>query len=248
MNFNHLLTPQLPIGPRGRELIPAILEIKLHDGDVTGQLPRSGWPYTIRTTPQVAVDPTDPNRVYAVYHDRVSKNSYDIDVFLNRLTKTPHGWIKGSRIRVNQDVVDPNDPDDKDQFHPSVTVDDNARIHVTFYDDRDYDQADGCEDPQDPNTWPTFDVYYAIGTWDQGQLDWEEYELCEDPNDCSGSEAAVDFSIGPDHYEVGEYVGVAWRNVDANTTEVWTSFAGTLASDPTIDDSVIHSSPITFED
>lgn len=116
-----------------------------------------------RVTPEFAVDPTNTNRMYLVYHDLRKANgalTSNVDVFLHKLTKGAGRWFVGPRRRVN-----PVDyPGDYDQFLPTVTVDLDGRVHVLYYSDENYpDQDDGLlQDPNDPNETRSFDAYYAF--------------------------------------------------------------------------------------
>ena len=80
-------------------------------------------------------------------------------------------------------VLSQRPPEEKDQFLPSVTVDDQGRIHVIFYDDRNYEQT---HDP--PTLQPKFDVYYAVST-NQGAT-FTNFELYAVP-----AAPALEFSL-----------------------------------------------------
>ena len=205
-------------GPQGH----IALEIPLTVGDVTDYLPRVTW-WQIKTVPQLAADPSDPDTLYVVYHDVAEDpndpndpNDVDVDVFLVVLEKMAgYNWCPSSRIRVNE-------PDDfnetSDQFLPAVTVDTAGRIHVIYYDDRDFiDQVDGQTDPP-----AKFNVYYAYSI--DGGENWTYRKLFALPD-----RAALD--MGDDivgYFEPGEYIGISYyRDTQEQRDEVWTSFTGT---------------------
>ena len=231
-------------GPQGH----IALEIPLTVGDVTDYLPRVTW-WQIKTVPQLAADPSDPDRLYVVYHDVAEDpndpndpNDVDVDVFLVVLEKMAgYNWCPSSRIRVNAD----NPPGRvADQFLPAVTVDTAGRIHVIYYDDRDFDQVD--HDPNDPNEPAAkFNVYYAYS--EDGGEDWNYRKLFALPD-----RAALD--MGDDivnYFEPGEYIGISYyRDTQEERDEVWTAFTGTekTGGDPDDDEAVIWSSFIDWWD
>ena len=81
-------------------------------------------------------------------------------------------------------VLSQRPPEEKDQFLPSVTVDDQGRIHVIFYDDRNYEQTHN----NPPTLLPKFDVYYAVST-NQGAT-FTNFELYAVP-----AAPALEFSL-----------------------------------------------------
>jgi len=190
-----------------------------------------------RFVPHLRADPSDPDRLYIVYHDvrrNAGRPTADVDVYLRAIIRRDGGWLLGPPRRVNQ-----NTDTLSDQFLPAVTVDHRGRIHVIFYDDRAYSQEDGPPGPDDPD--PRFDVYYALSA-DQGRT-WQEKKLVLEPTD----EPAVDLGLAPlsPGFELGEYADIAWFARPDGTTEVWTAFAGTLSTDAlgsAADRSVIYSS------
>ncbi|MFO0838846.1 MAG: hypothetical protein U1D55_09990 [Phycisphaerae bacterium] len=94
------------------------------------------------TIPRLAVDPTDPQRLFLVYHAPniaaygekdcpPAGDGVDVNIYLRRLT------VVGDTVTVSDPVL-VNDPDPldvltpSDQFNPSIVVDSVGRIHVTF--------------------------------------------------------------------------------------------------------------------
>jgi hypothetical protein len=190
----------------------------------------------VRTVPWLLADPTNANRLFLVYHT-TKANSWteadghaDFDIYARVLTKSGGYWSAGTEVKVNND----NDLEfEADQFTPSPVVDEDGRLHITWYDDRLYnvssDQADGAATPN-----PKFDVYYARGVVNgQGQLTFPTgNELLYGTGD-EAEEAGLNYvrlhAPNPDWDfpdRPGEYNGIA---VDGNT--VWTTFTGTSAQD-----------------
>jgi len=152
------------------------------------------------------------------------------------LTRNPTTgrWSVGPAILV----ADDDDPfNETDQFLPRVDVAPNGNVHIIYYDDREYPQAD--DDPT-----PRFDVFYA---WASGsQLNFQDpghtFELCDDPqNNCLATVPAVDFALPAMAFVFGDYIGI-----DVGAGRVWTSFMGhaPYPRDPYENKSVIWSSQI----
>ena len=232
-----------------------LLEVPLHCADLEDFLPELS-PFTggeTAVTPQLVVDPKNPDRLYVVYHDTVDPPpdplpdppyDIDVDVFLTVLERSGSYWyVAGEpRIRVN------NDPNDvvSDQYLPAVTVDTQGRIHIIFYDDRSFaDQNDQTADP-------VFDAYYAYAPLDD--LDFQSdpernrrlYAELDPPH--PPDPPALDFSLDIwEGFEAGEYIGITSSSFGVGRREVWTSFTGTLpAEDPHPDEVVIWSSLIEW--
>ena len=133
-----------------------------------------------------------------------------------------------------------------------IAVDGAGRIHVTFYDDRDYTdpepgepqedlQPDGRYDPSGPQ--PKYDVFYAYS--EDGGLNWTNEKLWWQTQG-AGDPPAVDWNPSPQNVQIGDYAGI-----DVWGDQVWTSYAGTFdpaspLPDPTEDKSVIWSSIIDW--
>ncbi len=200
---------------------PKALEISLIEGmDISDYLPKNISTIGIKTTPQLAVDPSDADRLYVVHHDVADEEfdpnaaDVDVDVFVTVLERTgPYCWCPSGRIRVNDDD-DPNQI--SDQFLPSIIVDDDGYIHVIFYDDRNYEQDDNAEEPR-------FDVYYAYSV--DGGEHWTNEELEYDPDDPNAPRVPavnLDAELDLRGFELGEYIGITYYD-----SAVWTSYAGT---------------------
>jgi len=158
------------------------------------------------------------------------------------------GFLEGQDL----DQLDPNNGD-QDQFMANVAVDERGRIHVVFYDDREYDQDDGAPEPNAPE--PRFDFFYAVSpdggsTWIEKKLVWTD-----DPN-----EPTIDLGYpldpnGPTDpnwlsrmYFLGEYTSITVAEPVCWGSEVWTAFSGTWSgdNDPNNDKSVIWYSRMRF--
>ena len=206
--FEHLLT-----GP-GQPL-----KIELHHQELKKYLPGS---FRTKMVPQLAVDPTNPDLLYIVYHDTASATSSDADIYINRLVRQGNRWTAGNRIKVNNDDT----PWESDQFLPSVTVDDRGYVYVIFYDDRNYAQADGQNEPR-----ARYDAFCAVSK-NHGST-FANFELAG-----ASPGPALDFNLSG--HKPGEFIGIAcW---DKN---VWTSYSGTHgAAAETSHQTVIYSSRI----
>jgi hypothetical protein len=219
VRFRHLYGITSPLdGP----VPPAPLSVPLNYIAFNDYLPGD---IDAKMVPQLAVDPTNSDRLYIVYHDTATAASSDVNVYLRVLTRSG-SWTAGPRILVNNNADPPGE--ESDQFMASATVDLEGRIHVMFYDDRNYDQGDTQRDPP-----PKFDAFYAWST-DQG-TNWSNDELfANDP-----SEPALDWAL--DRLDPHEYNGIAWCG---NT--VWTTYAGTWSGDQQTKKAVILSSRIDW--
>lgn len=189
-------------------------------GNVVGQM-----------VPQLAIDPTDPDRMYLVYYDTVAASgdgSTDVDVYLRTLDRHSTSWFASGRIRVNND----DDPEEEhDQCIPSVMVDSEGFVNITFYDDRDFTQDDTA-------SLGKYNMYFA----------W-----CP-PNeiDFSASERNIKLEADPDFpaldqtiYNVDphEYNGICWYGDD-----VLCVYTGTDPNDPQSTDSVIGANRVVWTD
>jgi hypothetical protein len=215
--------------------------------------------FYVKTTPWLVADPTDAGRLYLLYQDIVDDQDpdciedpdecdVDVDVFIQKITQRGSGnsWVASSRVRVNQDDEDPNDPNSADQFTPTVLIDDDGNLHVIFYDDRRWpDQSDG------DSSGCMFDVYYAVST-DQGST-WEEHLLYaadpHDPNEVEALDSMLDnYGIGGGIFGPFEYPGLGYY-VDETREFLLASFTGTDPNDPygPGDGAVIYSSLIELD-
>lgn len=185
----------------------------------------------------LAVDPTDPDRLYLVYHDTdialgcaeqyCNPLDSDVNIYMQVITRVSGNlWRAGPRILVADDTQ----VQETDQFMPSVVVDDFGRIHVVFYDDRRFPQ-------DDLDSQVRFDVWYAYST-DGGQH-WVNLELFEDN---PPGEPAVDSMLTVnDEFELRDYIGIA-----VGSDRIWTCFMGMTEQDVNTDKSVIWSSQILW--
>jgi len=220
VSFSRLTMP-LFIPGGGTASVP--LRIDLNVSDASLYVPPAG--IRALTTPQLAVDPSNSNRMYVVYHDAAQSfdpndppDDVDIDVYITKLYRSGDNWLSSPRVRVNDDKVDPEHP--RDQYLPSVTVDRLGRIHVTFYDDR----APDYEDQIDSTSLPKFDFYYAISRNRAASFD---NCLIEPPP--PGGLPALDY----EHWWDGarEYTGIAYY-WDETREGVLTTFTGTDPNEP----------------
>ncbi len=211
--------------------------VNLNRADCTSYCP-SCYCAGVKTVPWIATDPTDSNRFYVVYHDTTTTSSTDVDVYCVAVTRpsSSGNLSTGSRVRVNHD---PLGSAEADQFLPAATVDSNGMLHITFYDDRNYSQAEGCSGAQ-----PQFkhDLYYCRSQ--NGGVSFAENAISRlvPPSPCEGAEnaPAVDWSLtlnGNVPMEPGEYSGLAAR-VENGKICVYMLYTGTsdcdLPDDPMV--------------
>jgi hypothetical protein len=215
VSFSYMCGVWTPLrGPMPPVRVP--VRVSLNTDDCADYLPGN---FESKRVPYVAADPSNPNRLYIVYHDTASDDPndagyQDVNVYLQKLTKSGSDWILDSRQQINND----NTPFESDQFMPSVVVDDLGYIHVIFYDDRNYNEDSDQEDNQtDPP--PKFDVFYAWSE-DEGE-NWTNRELHAPEG---YEEPAMDFAHGG--AVMREYIGIAWYG-DEEVSHVWTAFNGT---------------------
>lgn len=179
----------------------------------------------------LAVDPTNTNRLFLAYSDLQSSTSNDVDVYLRQLTRNPvtGRWSVGTQRTVNTDESE----FDADQILPKIAVGVDGTIHVAFCDERRWPDQDDF----DPS--PLFyDVYYARSI-DQGQI-WTNDELFGAPPDPPAAELSNP-AVPAIGFLLGDYIGI---DVDPDNV-VWTSFMGTSTSDTNSNKSVIWSSRVT---
>lgn len=198
------------------------------NGSLGGQIP---GPSTAKTLPYLVADPSNGDRVYVLYHDnQVGPN--DVDVWCARLDRAPStgAWSITQNVRVNDDPLVPGD--DRDQFQPAAIVDGQGRVHVVFYDDRRYTQADS-----DPTLTAKFDAYYAYSL--DGGSTFANVRINRIIN-----EPVMDFAILGEslpQLQPGEYPGIAVKN-----DVVVLTMAGTWSLSPNSKKSVIWGCIVTF--
>lgn len=198
-------------------------------------------PFETKVVSQLAVDPSDADRLYIVYHNTETNdpNDTDVNVYLHKLAKVGDYWQLGPQRQVN----DPSATTyESDQFLPSVTVDDTGRVHIIYYDDQRFtDGPTGDLQPDQGSPEPDFDVYYA---WSEDQgANWLYARLHLDP-DPQNDPPALEFSLEPS-IRPKEYIGIAWYGAE-NVSEVWTAYTGTWEDDPQPNDAVMWSSLIDW--
>jgi len=227
------------------ETTSGILEIARNRGNIGDYLPEIPHDSGMATAvvPQLAVDPGDTDRLYVVYHDTVTtqgEGSTDVNIYLRVLTRSGGYWAADDRILVNNDQTFY----ESDQFRPAVTVDRQGYIHILFYDDRNYTDSLAGDQQPDGSADAKFDAFYAYAPLDE--LDFQSDP--EQNRELYGvpSEPAVDGELDLwDGYELGEYNGITFF-FGGGRHEVWTSFSGTKAGDPSPDKTVIYSSFIEW--
>ncbi len=183
-----------------------------------------GFQDTVHTSPQLAADPTDPNRLYLVYHDTDPEAPSDVNVYLTSLVYSGGQWTALPRVKVNNDGNAATD-----QFLPSIVVDDFGVIHIIFYDDRQYVQGDSAPDAQ-------YDVWYARSV-DGGANFEDNSELWG----LSGLPALDETTASTSLRKPGEYIGITYFSA---LDQIWTSYGGTSLFDPSNEQTVIWSSKI----
>ena len=199
-----------------------------------------------KSTLQVALDPSNANRLYLAYNDSANTAVADINTFVRTLDKRGSNWYVGPRTKIHGNAApsgcSPTD-DDSDQFLPAITVDEGGRVHVLYYEDRYYCQADSDEDgfyigPE------RFDVSYAVSC--DGAQTWTNIRMLPDPVPGDPDPAFLDYQWGP-LIAAGpkEYNGAAYW-FDGTTTHVWFSFTGTSFLDPDDQKNVIWALPIQW--
>jgi len=223
VRFAHLTDALNPGVPLEIVLNRAIFEIPARlPGATTLYKPSVGYGV------DMAVDPSDPDRLVLVFPDTATAdpNDTDLDVYAVVLERVSGNiWQIVRRVSV---IGDSPTRFESDQFMPAVDIDSDGRIHVIFYDDRNYTDPPNPSDPNavdlqpdGPSTpAPKFDVFYAYSP-DAGQQ-WFNQELYAVP-----PEPAMDFSRGPlGTFQFGDYIGI-----DVGSDRVWTAYMGTAEAD-----------------
>jgi hypothetical protein len=204
VEFNWL--PAAPHIGRGPSPPPSLVPLQfwLNRAEIRDFLPGHERPWYVfgaGTQPMLAVDPTDPDRLFIVYQDTGTDdpNDTDVNIYVRKLARQPSGgWQIDDPIQVNDDDTD----FESDQFLPSVTVDESGYTHVIFHDDRRFEQDDELD--------PKFDVWYAWSDVELLNFEGRNSLLYEnDPND-PNDPPALDFTLDvqPVWFELGEYIGI----------------------------------------
>lgn len=174
-----------------------------------------------KTVPQIAADPVVSGRIYIAYHDHAADDADDMNIYLQKLTKSGSAWnALVVPVRVNDDAELPGAVRN-DQFAPAIAVDSQSRVHVTFYDNR--------EGVCNAGTPSRFDFYHAI-SGDAG-ASFTNRNLRQD---CE-QERAMDTALHGVGYGATwsprEYNGIGLYN-SGSTTRVWVTYSGTSSVDP----------------
>jgi hypothetical protein len=144
--------------------------------------------------PQIAADlSTSPNRgnLYTVYAAN-PVGPDNADIFLVRSTNSGLNWNTFAPLRVNDDVGF------TDQWMPDVSVDNQGRVWVMWYDSRN-----------DPNNILT-EVYCAVST-DGGVSFSPSFKVSNQP--FNPNSVKVNQGGSPAHYYIGDYHSIAGKSV-----------------------------------
>jgi len=215
------------------------LRLSTTHSEYGGFLPGS---FDAQGPPVILADPVSASRFYVVHMDLCNPNhnpggeacgtSTDVDVkctVFERVAGTSL-WARTNTRRINGRKTASND---EDQFLGGATIDKMGRIHVVYYDDREYDQSDSSN----PFTH-RWDIYYAYSN-DSGQS-FSEYRL-KSPNEPADPEpgeripvfdAQIPQVFGKD--ELGEYQGIVAVDdpYSPGGVLVWMAFVGTDPEPP----------------
>jgi len=214
-----------PMGPQRPPLQIAVNRSIINEGLSNNLAPGSGDMFRIPAIPQIASDPADPDVLYVGYSDTPTGTSTDVEIYFHRLDRVSGDvWSLGPRLQVNDDNV----AGEQDQVLPAITVDGGGRIHIIWYDDRNYVQDDGAPDPK-------YDVFHAVSVNGGASFIPPNLELIANPY-----ETAVDFTLNTSLDFLGDYIGIS-----ASGNVAWGVYAGTLANEPQGDPSVISANRIT---
>ena len=129
--------------------------------DINGIRTSQLTPWTIRANsfPVIDIDKTGGSRNGCIYIATTSKNlapaGNDPDIILFRSTDNGNSWSSG--VRVNQDPIN----NGRNQFFPSVRVDENGGVNIIYYDNR--------------NSVDSVDVYLSRS--ENGGTSWSDYRV-----------------------------------------------------------------------
>lgn len=183
----------------------------------------------LRAQGQIAPDPADSNVIHVVYNDLETvppPGEHDVNVFYRKLHSVGGNWTLDDRVRVNTNIDTGGNV--TDQFRPVIVATPPSpvaggltNLHVLFYDDRDYPtQSDLIENAK-------MNMYYSYST-DGGSL-WQPNQRIYLKSANPGDPPVLDYSV-PLHpeFQLGEYNGIALRQADPSTWEIWSSFGQML--------------------
>ena len=187
--------------------------------------------------PQLEADPTNPNRLYIAYQD-VDPVDDDMDVFVNTINRVGNAWFFGTPTQLPSPTPTGCNPldEDSDQIQPALSVDGDGRVHVLYYDDRDFCQPDSEKD------FAKYDVVYAASC-NGGQA----FSVAVLKPAASNGPALLDYDLEGPGWDVREYNGLAWSVSPTGTLQSWGAFTGTSLADPdVVNRSVIYSLQLDF--
>lgn len=149
--------------------------------------PRIAGSFRAPSLQGMATHPTDPNLLYFVYNDTTSfsGNQADVDIYFTKSVDAGVTW--STPVVINDDA-----PVVGDQWFPWIEVDEEGRLHATYYDSRNTTQNDN-------NNVNVFDTYYALST-DDGAT-WVEQRLT--PNSFSSQNDGFGSGF------IGDYIGMS---------------------------------------
>lgn len=181
-------------------------------------------------TAQIALDPYSPLAFYVAYQDVRIAGGKNVNVYVRRVSFESGAWVMSSPVRVNDDPLPPAEPASvvdyhTDQFLPSIAVDADGRVHVTYYDDRRFRQADPI-DSSSPASPASFDWARAVSS-DQGQT-FTNQLVTSAAND-AGTGVPLPYYQYPGAKGFREYTGLATAVIGASPV-VWASAVGTDTS------------------
>lgn len=200
----------------------SVISIPLRIGDpanLNSKLPGRQTTYTA----QVAVDPSNANRIYVVYEDvRDVAGSTDVDVFSRTVDKRGTYWVLGPEVSVpglpTPPLACPTDTD-LDQYLGAIAVDTLGTLHVIYYDDRLTCQTDLVSDGL-----AAYNLTYAASC-DGGQT----YSLLQLTPLTTGDVYFLDYTKDSIPFHPHEYIGIETNTLAS--PRVWISFTGTTDLD-----------------
>lgn len=203
--------------------------------------PAIGPQYAI---PQIAVDPTDPNAVFVAYQDLAvyppsGGAEGDVNIYFRKLTRQSSGyWTVGNEVPVSDGSSDFV----SDQFVPSIAVSSDGRIHITYYDDRDYNTAATGDQPDLP-PWSSaatkMKIFYTFSEDHGDHFAPGQRLFLEQTGEGDLPIYDVQHTVVPGVFEIGEYNGLTVRPVPGGGYEIWATYTGSQATPLDEDDSTL---------